>query len=173
MNGGVAQAALGVEDLGAVARGVANLARHIENVRVFGVPAVVAINHFAGDSGAELDAVRAAAAALDTAAIVCRHWAEGGAGATALADAVGALADSGLERFQPLYPDTMPLLNKLQIVATRIYRAAEVAVPPTVHAQLRAFEAEGFGQLPVCIAKKHSIALPAILRHSARQTDIR
>ncbi len=153
MNGGVAKAALGVEDLGAVARGVANLARHIENVRVFGVPAVVAINHFAGDSAAELDAVRAAAAALDTAAIVCHHWAEGGAGATALADAVGALADSGLERFQPLYPDTMPLLNKLQIVATRIYRAAEVAVPPAVHAQLRAFEAEGFGQLPVCIAK--------------------
>ena len=153
MNGGVAKADLGSEDAGAVARGAANLQRHIENVGLFGVPCVVAINHFAGDSAAELEAVRDAAAARDTAAIVCRHWAEGGAGASALADAVAALADGGSARFAPLYPDVMPLIEKLRTVATRLYRAADVAAPPAVHAKLRAFEGAGFGRLPVCIAK--------------------
>ena len=153
MNGGVAKAELGVADVAAVARGTANLQRHIENVRLFGVPVVVAINHFAGDSAAELDAVRDAAAARDTAAIVCRHWADGGAGAAALADAVAALADGGSARFQPLYPDDMPLFDKVRTIATRLYRAGDIAASPAVHVQLRAFETAGFGHFPMCIAK--------------------
>ena len=165
MNGGVGKRDLQAEDVAAVTRGAANLARHIENVRGFGVPAVVAINHFSGDSAAELDAVRAAAAALGTDAIVCRHWADGGAGALELADAVAALADAETARFHPLYPDAMPLLEKLRTVATRVYRAAEVSVPPAVAAQVQVFEASGFSHLPVCIAKtQYSFASdPALL----------
>ena len=153
MNGGIAKANLATEDSAAVMRGAANLQRHIENLRLFGVPAVVAINHFSGDSPAELDAVRDAAAMLETSAIVCRHWADGGAGALALAEAVAVLADGGSARFHPLYADAVPLFEKMRTVATLLYRAAEIAAPPAVHARLRAFEAAGFGQLPVCFAK--------------------
>ncbi|OYY70331.1 formate--tetrahydrofolate ligase [Sphingomonas sp. 28-63-12] len=153
MNGGVAKADLGREDVDAVNRGAVNLIRHIENVRQFGVPAVVAVNHFATDSAAEFDAVQAITAAHGVQAIACRHWAEGGAGATALANAVAALAEGGSAQFAPLYDDDLPLLDKIRTVATRLYRAGSVAAEPAIIAQLAAFEAAGFGHLPVCIAK--------------------
>ncbi|MFM9827302.1 MAG: formate--tetrahydrofolate ligase [Sphingomonas sp.] len=153
MNGGVVKADLGVEDVAAVERGAVNLVRHIENVRGFGVPVVVAINHFAGDSAAEIAAIEQAASALGVHAILCRHWAQGGAGAEALAKAVVALAESGDADFSPLYADEVPLLDKIRAVATRIYRAADIAPTPAVVAQLARWEGAGFGRLPVCMAK--------------------
>ena len=153
MNGGVAKAALGTEDVEAVRRGCVNLIRHIENVRQFGVPAVVAINHFAADSDAEIALVREAVAAHGTEAILCRHWAEGSAGAVDLAEAVAALADKSAGQFAPLYDDNLPLMAKINTIATRIYRAEEAVAGPSVLAQLARWEAEGYGHLPVCMAK--------------------
>lgn len=153
MNGGVAKADLGREDVGAVRRGSVNLVRHIENVRQFGVPALVAVNHFATDTEAELAVVREAVAAHGTEAILCRHWAEGGAGAVELAEAVAALADKRAAQFAPLYDDDLSLFEKINTVATRIYRAEEAVAGPSVLAQLRRWEEEGHGRLPVCMAK--------------------
>ena len=152
MNGGTARADLAPEDVAAVERGCANLGRHIANTRGFGVPVVVAINHFTGDTPAELAAVRAFCAAQGVQAVLCRHWAEGGAGAEDLAHAVVALAEEP-SAFTPLYPDDMPLLAKIEAVATRIYHAAEVVPEAGIREQLAAWEAAGHGQLPVCIAK--------------------
>ena len=153
MNGGVARADLSVADAAAVERGCANLIRHIENLRLFGVPVVVAINDFATDTPDEQAVVIAAVASRGVQAIVCRHWAQGGAGATGLADAVAALADGGTASFAPLYADELPLFAKIESVARRIYRAGEVVADPVVHAQLARWEAAGHGHLPVCMAK--------------------
>ena len=153
MNGGVAKADLGREDVDAVRRGSVNLVRHLENIRQFGVPLVVAINHFAGDTDAETAVVREAAAGQGTQAILCRHWADGGAGAVDLAEAVAALVESDAAQFAPIYPDDMPLLEKIETVARRIYRAEGVVADTKIRAQLARWEAEGFGRLPVCMAK--------------------
>jgi len=153
MNGGVSKADLPREDVAALERGLANLRRHIENVRGFGVPVVVAINHFAGDSDAELAALQAGVAEQDVAAHVCRHWADGGAGAVGLAEAAARLADGDTARFRTLYDDDMPLIDKIETVARRIYRAAAIEPAPGVREQLAAYEAMGYGRLPVCMAK--------------------
>ncbi len=153
MNGGVAKADLAREDVEAVRRGAVNLVRHIENVRQFGVPVVVAINHFVTDSDAEIEVVRHGAAVQGAQAILCRHWAEGGAGAAELAEAVVALADAGDAEFAPIYADALPLFEKIEAVATKIYRAETVTAPPAILAQLRGWEAAGYGHLPVCMAK--------------------
>ncbi len=153
MNGGVGKADLGREDVDAVRRGAANLGRHIENVRLFGVPVVVAINHFAGDTAAEIAALRDHCAALGTDVVLCRHWAEGSAGATELAETVAAMADAGLARFQPLYEDAMPLITKIETVVRRVYRGAGVTAERGVLAQLADFERRGYGHLPICMAK--------------------
>ncbi len=153
MNGGVAKADLGKEDVEAVKRGAVNLVRHIENVRQFGVPAVVAINHFGTDGIAEIEAVQEAAAAHGTEAILCRHWAEGGAGAEELAEAIVEIADKDAAQFAPLYDDELSLFDKINTVATRIYRAEEAVATPSVMAQLKRWEDAGFGHLPVCMAK--------------------
>lgn len=153
MNGGVAKADLGSEDVEAVRRGSVNLVRHIENVRSFGVPVVVAINHFTSDTDAEIEVLREAAASQGADAHVCRHWADGGAGAEDLAQAVAALAGSDAAQFAPLYPDELPLIDKITTVATRIYRAGSVAASPAILAQLERWEEAGYGHLPVCMAK--------------------
>ena len=153
MNGGVAKGDLTQEDVEAVRRGTANLVRHLENIRQFGVPAVVAINHFAGDSEAEIAVIEEAAALHGTRAILCRHWAEGGRGAEALAHAVAEIAESGSGQFAPLYDDDLPLFGKINAVATRIYRAKEAVAAPIVMAQLKRWEEAGHGHLPVCMAK--------------------
>ena len=153
MNGGVAKVELAHEDVEAVRRGAANLVRHIENVRRFGVPAIVAINHFDTDTAAELAVIREIAAGHGTQAILCRHWAEGSAGAVELAEAVVILAEGASARFAPLYDDDLPLFAKIEAVATEIYRASEVTAPPAIHAQLARWEAAGYGHLPVCMAK--------------------
>ncbi|WP_430387268.1 formate--tetrahydrofolate ligase [Blastomonas fulva] len=153
MNGGVAKANLGSEDVEAVRRGSVNLVRHIENVHSFGVPVVVAINHFTSDTDAEIEVLREAAASQGADAHVCRHWADGGAGAEDLAQAVAALAGSDAAQFAPLYPDELPLIDKINTVATRIYRAGSVAASPAILAQLGRWEEAGYGHLPVCMAK--------------------
>lgn len=153
MNGGVARADLGLENVAAVQSGAANLGRHIENLRSFGVPVVVAINHFHSDTEAEIAAVQAYAKGLGVEAILCRHWAEGGAGAEALARRVAELADSGAAQFAPLYGDDLSLWDKINTVAKKIYRAGEVTADKAVHAQLKAWEEAGYGHLPVCMAK--------------------
>ena len=152
MNGGVAKADLGGEDVAAVTRGAVNLQRHIDNVRRFGVPVVVAINHFGGDSDAEIAAVQAAAADRGVRAIVCRHWADGGAGATELADTVAELAGQSHE-FAPLYRSDLSLFAKIEAVARTVYHAADVVASAAVRAQLARWEAAGHGHLPVCMAK--------------------
>jgi formate--tetrahydrofolate ligase len=153
MNGGVARADLGADNVEAVQAGAANLARHIENVRGFGVPVLVAINHFAGDTAAEIAAVEAAAAAAGAEAFLCRHWAEGSAGIEPLARRVAELADSGEARFQPLYADGLGLMAKIETIATRIYRAGSVTADRRIRDQLAAWEQAGYGHLPVCMAK--------------------
>jgi formate--tetrahydrofolate ligase len=153
MNGGVAKADLASENVAAVKKGVANLARHIENVQGFGVPVIVALNHFTSDTEAEVKAVQAAVRKLGVEAHLCRHWAEGGKGAESLARAVVALADGRTARFKTLYKDNLPLAGKIETVARRIYRAGSVDFAAGVRAQLAAFEAMGYGHLPVCMAK--------------------
>ena len=153
MNGGVARADLGSENVAAVKEGCANLGRHIENLRQFGVPVVVAINHFAGDSEAEVAAAKAYAEARGAEAHLCRHWAEGSKGITKLAERVAHIADGDAAQFAPIYPDEMPLWEKIETVAKRIYHAEEVTADPRILAQLADWEEQGFGSLPVCMAK--------------------
>ena len=152
MNGGVAKSDLGTEEVEAVRRGSVNLIRHIENIRQFGVPAVVAINHFMSDSDAEIAVIRDVAAAHGCEAILSRHWAEGGAGAEDLAHVVVKLAD-GAAQFAPLYDSGETLFEKINIIATRIYRAASAVADPSVRRQLETWEKAGYGHLPVCMAK--------------------
>jgi formate--tetrahydrofolate ligase len=153
MHGGVAKSDLGREDVAAVERGVANLARHVENMHKFGLPVVVALNRFTSDTPAEIAAVQAAMARLDTEAILCTHWGDGATGAVELAKAVKTRLDRGAARFAPLYPGDMPLAEKLRTIAREIYRAADVAIPAAAAQKLERWEKEGFGHLPVCVAK--------------------
>ncbi len=153
MNGGVKKEGLGAENVEAVERGCANLGRHIENIKSFGVPAVVAINHFVADSDAEVAAVKNYVANLGSEAILCKHWANGSAGIAELAERVVEIADSGMAQFSPLYPDDLSLFEKIETVAKRIYRADEVLADKKIRDQLRQWEEGGYGKLPVCMAK--------------------
>ncbi len=153
MNGGVAKADLGAENADAVKKGVVNLLRHIENVRQFGVPAVVAINHFVTDTDAEIQVIKDAVAGVNTEAFLCSHWANGGAGTEELATKVVQIAESGASQFAPLYPADMPLFEKINTIATRIYRADEAIADSSIRNQLHQWEKDGFGNLPVCMAK--------------------
>lgn len=153
MHGGVAKSELGREDVAAVERGVVNLARHVENLHKFGVPVVVALNRFTSDTTAEIEAVQAAMARLDTQAILCTHWGDGAAGAQELARAVQARIAGHAARFAPLYAEALPLAEKLRTIAREVYRASDVSIPAPVQQKLARWEAEGFGHLPVCVAK--------------------
>ena len=153
MNGGVAKADLGAENVEAVKKGCPNLGRHIGNVKSFGVPVVVAINHFFSDTDAEIAAVKAYVAAQGAEAILCKHWAHGSAGIEDLANKVVQLAESGAANFAPLYPDEMPLFQKLQTIAKRIYHADDVIADKSIRDQLKTWEAAGYGHLPICVAK--------------------
>jgi formate--tetrahydrofolate ligase len=153
MNGGIAKADLGTPDPEAVRHGGVNLARHLENVRQFGVPVVVAINRFDSDTEDEMRVVHEIAAANGCEAVLCTHWADGSAGTEALAHHVAALADGGGAQFAPLYDDAMPLFDKINTVATRLYRAEHATAEPSVMAQLKRWEEAGYGHLPVCMAK--------------------
>ncbi|PZR15625.1 MAG: formate--tetrahydrofolate ligase [Azospirillum brasilense] len=153
LHGGVVRANLDHEDVAAVRRGAVNLQRHVENMRLFGLPVVVALNEFTSDTEAEFAVVREAMAPLGAEVVLCTHWADGAAGATELARAVTRLIEGGTARFAPIYPDAMPLEDKVRSIARKIYRASEVNFPPAVHARLKRFEEAGYGHFPVCIAK--------------------
>ena len=152
MNGGVAKADLGAENVGAVQAGCPNLGRHIANVKGFGVPVVVAINHFYSDTDAEVAAVKAYVAEQGAEAILCKHWALGSAGIEELAHKVVSLAE-GPSAFKPLYPDDLGLFAKIEAIAKGIYRADGVEADKAIRDQLKVWEAAGYGHLPICIAK--------------------
>ncbi|SFI90048.1 formate--tetrahydrofolate ligase [Jannaschia pohangensis] len=165
MNGGVAKADLGAENVEAVKSGCANLGRHIANLKGFGVPVVVAINHFTGDTEAEVQAVKDFVAGQGSEAIVSRHWADGSKGSAELATRVAEIADSGVSKFAPLYPDEMPLFEKMETIAKRIYHADEVVADSKIRDQLKAWEDQGYGNLPVCMAKtQYSFSTDPTLR---------
>ncbi len=153
MNGGVKKEELGAENVEAVKKGCANLGRHIENIKKFGVPAVVAINHFVSDTEAEVQAIRDYAASHGTEAILCQHWAKGSEGTKDLATRVVEIIDEGRADFEVLYRDGMPLMQKIETVAKEIYRADEVLADQKIRTQLHEWEAQGYGNLPVCMAK--------------------
>ena len=153
MNGGVAKGDLGEENVAAVEAGCPNLGRHIENVKSFGVPVVVAINHFVSDTDAEIEAVRDYVASMGSEAILCKHWASGSDGTLELAARVAEIADADMANFAPLYPDEMSLFEKIETIAKRIYRADEVLADQKIRTQLKEWEAAGYGNLPVCMAK--------------------
>ena len=153
MNGGLAKDELGTENVAAVEKGCVNLLRHIENIKQFGVPVVVAINHFVTDTDAEVDVVRSQAERMGVKAIRCEHWAKGSEGTVELAEEVVSICEADAAQFAPLYEDDLPLFEKIRTIATRIYRADDVAADMKIRNQLRDWEAAGFGHLPVCMAK--------------------
>jgi formate--tetrahydrofolate ligase len=153
MHGGVAKNDLAKENAAAVAAGCDNLRRHIENVRLFGVPPIVAINRFVSDTDKEINEVIKAAESVGTKAFLCTHWSDGGKGIEALARHVVEVADSGHAKFKPLYEDALPLRDKVKAIATRIYRAADIACDASIEARFSELQAAGYGHLPVCMAK--------------------
>ena len=153
MHGGVTEDKLDHENLVAVAKGFDNLARHVENTRGFGVPVVVALNRFSTDTKAEFDMVRQACAELDILCVACDHWAEGGAGAVELAEAVVDLVERDGAEFRYLYPEDMPLWDKIRTVAQNIYRAQGIIADQKVRDQIARYQETGYGHFPVCIAK--------------------
>ncbi|MEI9401082.1 formate--tetrahydrofolate ligase [Mesorhizobium argentiipisi] len=153
MNGGVKKEDLGKENIEAVKKGCLNLGRHIENVKQFGVPAVVAINHFTTDTETEIQAMKDFVKAQGAEAILCKHWAQGSAGIEDLAKKVVEIAESGASQFSPLYPDEMPLFEKVNTIVKRIYRGDEAIADKSIRDQLHAWEQAGYGNLPVCMAK--------------------
>ena len=153
MNGGVAKNELGDENVDAVKAGCSNLGRHIENLKSFGVPVVVAINHFVKDTDAEVEAVKEFVASQGAEAIVSKHWADGSEGSKELAARVAEIADADMANFAPLYSDDMSLADKIQTVCKRIYRADEALMDKKIRDQLHLWEEQGYGDLPVCMAK--------------------
>jgi formate--tetrahydrofolate ligase len=153
MNGGVAKADLGAENVDAVNEGCANLGRHIGNLKSFGVPVVVAINHFVTDTDAEVQAVKDYVATQGSEAILSRHWELGSEGSADLATRVAEIAESGVSKFAPIYEDDMPLMGKIETIAKKIYHADDVIADTKVRDQLKLWEEQGYGNLPICMAK--------------------
>ncbi len=153
MHGGVKKKDLATADAAAVQRGMVNLEKHLENVCQFGLPVVVAINHFTGDTEEELQVIESRCATRGVKAIRASHWANGSTGATELAHAVVELAEQKSANFSLLYPDTETLWKKIECIAQKIYGAAGISAPPQVHAKLKELEHAGFGSLPICMAK--------------------
>jgi formate--tetrahydrofolate ligase len=153
MHGGVKKDDLKKEDLKALAAGMANLQRHVENMQNFGLVPVVSINRFSADSEAEIALVKDACKKLGVEALMADHWAMGGEGAADVARAVVKVVESGKSKLKFLYPDEMPLIEKVRTIAQKIYRAKDIEAPKPVRDQLASFESMGYGKLPVCIAK--------------------
>ena len=153
MHGGVKKEDLKAENLKALEAGMANLQRHVENVQKFGIMPVVSINRFSADSEAEIKLVQDKCKALGVEALMADHWAMGGAGAADVARAVVKIAESGKSKLKFLYPDDMPLFEKIRIIAREIYRAKDVTADKSVRDQLASFEAMGYGKFPICVAK--------------------
>src|SRR5476649_157393 len=153
MHGGVKKEDLKNENLKALEAGMANLQRHVENVKKFGLPAVVSINRFSADTDAEIALVKEKCKALGVEALMADHWAMGGEGAADVARAVVKTIDAGQGKLKFLYPDEMPLFEKIRTIAKEIYRADDATADKPVKDQLKTWEEMGFGKLPVCIAK--------------------
>ena len=153
LHGGAQESTLGQENLDALKKGLPNLLRHLENMKKFGVPAIVAINQFTSDTQAELDLVARSCQELGVQMVLSNHWAHGGKGAVRLAETVKQMADGGTSKFSPLYADDLPLAEKMRIVAQEIYGAENVEIPSTVQARLTELEKNGYGHFPVCMAK--------------------
>ncbi len=155
MHGGVARDALREENVAALEKGFANLRRHLENLHSFGVPVVVSVNHFSADTAAEHATLKELCAGVGVEAVIADHWAYGGEGAAELARAVVKLADSGQGQadFRFLYPDEMPLRDKIKTIAQKIYRARDIACDGAIENRLAELQKGGFGHFPVCIAK--------------------
>ena len=179
MNGGVAKADLGAENVAAVQAGCPNLGRHIENMKSFGVPVVVAVNHFVTDTDAEVATLQHYVTEQGAEAIVSKHWEHGSKGALDLAKRVAEIADANMANFAPIYPDEMPLLEKIETIAKRIYHADEVIADQKICDQLRQWEDQGYGNLPVCMAKtQYSFSTDPTLRgaptgHSVPVREVR
>ncbi len=153
MHGGVAKEDLKKENVEALKKGCANLGRHIDNMKKFGVPIAVAVNHFVADTEAEVDAVRAFCREHGVEAFKCTHWAEGSKGTEALARHVSAMADKDTSQFTPIYGDDLPLWEKIRTIAREIYRADDIVADKSERDQLRSFEQLGYGKFPICMAK--------------------
>jgi formate--tetrahydrofolate ligase len=153
MHGGVARDQLRAENVAALEAGYANLGRHLENLKSFGVPAVVSVNRFSADTEAEHAKLKELCAAHGAEAVIADHWANGGEGAAPLAEVVARIADSGQSKFQVLYPDAMPLRDKIKTIAQKIYRAKDIACDAAVESRLAELQKNGFGHFPVCMAK--------------------
>jgi formate--tetrahydrofolate ligase len=179
MNGGVAKADLGPENVAAVQAGCPNLGRHIENLKSFGVPVVVAINHFVTDTDAEVQAIKNFVSEQGAEAILSRHWEFGSEGSADLAKRVAEIADADVANFAPIYPDEMSLADKIQTVCKRIYRADEALMDQKIRDQLKQWEDQGYGHLPVCMAKtQYSFSTDPTLRgaptgHSVPVREVR
>src|SRR3546814_447928 len=154
LHGGVAKDALDRENPEALRKGLANLDRHIRNLGNFGVPVIVGINHFVSDTEAELDIVREGCRKLGVDAFVCTHWADGGRGTEALARKVADLAEGGASQFRPLYPDDMPLWDKMRTIARTIYGAEDIIADKRVRDQFHEYQEAGYGEFPIGVAKK-------------------
>ncbi|SNS33202.1 formate--tetrahydrofolate ligase [Antarctobacter heliothermus] len=173
MNGGVAKADLGAENVQAVKDGCPNLGRHIENMKKFGVPAVVGINHFVTDTDAEVQAVMDFCASLGVEAILNKHWEFGGEGITETAKKVVELCEAGEADYRPLYADELSLAEKIETVCKEIYRADNVVMDSKIRAQLKEWEDQGYGKLPVCLAKtQYSFTTDPTMRGAPTGFDI-
>ncbi|MGB3744087.1 MAG: formate--tetrahydrofolate ligase [Xanthobacteraceae bacterium] len=153
MHGGVKKEDLKTENLKALEAGMANLQRHVENIQKFGIVPIVSINRFSADTEAEIKLVQDKCKALGVEALMADHWAMGGAGAADVARAVVKIAESGRSKLKFLYPDDMPLFEKIRTIAKEIYRAKDVTADKSVRDQLASFEAMGCGKFPICVAK--------------------
>jgi formate--tetrahydrofolate ligase len=153
MHGGVKKDDLGKENVAAVAKGCANLTQHLNNLKNFGVPAVVAVNRFSADTDTEIEAIQKAARSEGAEAFMCTHWADGSAGTEELAKHVVKVVDSGKADFKPLYRDDMPLIEKVRTIAQKLYRADDIACDGAILKQFEDLEKAGYGKFPVCMAK--------------------
>ncbi|MEP7173412.1 MAG: formate--tetrahydrofolate ligase [Aestuariivirga sp.] len=153
MHGGVAKEELKKENTEALKKGMVNLGRHIENMKKFGVPIAVAINHFVTDTDADIEVIRSFCKEHGVEAFKCTHWAEGGKGTEALAKHVAELADRSSVQFKPIYGDDMPLWDKIKTIAREIYRADDIVADKSVRDQLKSYESQGYGKFPICMAK--------------------
>ncbi|RDD63690.1 formate--tetrahydrofolate ligase [Ferruginivarius sediminum] len=153
MHGGVAKDNLGEENVEAVRKGCANLGRHVRNVKMFGVPAVVGINRFSKDTDAEMEAVKEYCRELGVEAIVCSHWADGSAGTEELAHKVVELVEAGVDQYAPLYSDDVPLWDKMRTIAMQLYGADDIIADKKVRERFRELQEQGYGHFPICVAK--------------------
>ncbi len=172
-HGGIAVKDLTTSNVEAVEKGMANLEKHVENLQKYGLPVVVAINSFTADTEEEVKAVQARCEKLGVQAVMSDHWARGGDGALDLAKATVAAADSGKADFKPIYPDDMSLMQKVTTVATEIYGARKVVVDKKLQDKFLRFEAEGYGHLPVCMAKtQYSFSTDPSLKGAPNGFDV-